>query len=170
MMLQQKKEEYTALIETYGDMIYRYCLIHMKNSAQAADIYQDVFLKLFEKEPDFKDEEHAKAWLLKVCMNLCKNKIRYTIMHPHHELNEEISGTSDRQLPELLHHLKGLSKNYSTCIYLYYYEEYSIKEISQMLHRKEATIKTWLSRGKAELKTILLKEREQYEETRMESV
>lgn len=163
-MLQQTNEQYTSLIETYGDMLYRYCLIHLKNNAQAADIYQDVCLKLFEKQPAFQDEEHAKAWLLKVCMNLCKNKIRYFIMHPHHELNEEISGSCDQKYPDILYHLKRLPQNYRICLYLYYYEEYAIKEIAELLHRKEATIKTWLARGKAELKVELVKERELYEE------
>lgn len=163
-MLQQTKEGYANLIECYGDMIYRYCLIHLRNETQASDIYQDVFLKLYEKQPVFRDEEHAKAWLLKVCMNLCKNKIRYKIMHSHHELQEELHVCKETEDFGLLDQLKKLPWKYSVCLYLFYYEDYAIKEIAQMLHRKESTVKTWLSRGKEELKSMMIKERELYEE------
>ena len=160
-MLQQTNEQYTTLIELYSDMIYRYCLLHMENSTQASDVYQDVFLKLFEKRPQFKNQEHAKAWLLRVCINLCRNKARYMIMHPTHVLNEEvIMKEHTQQLPQILHLLKKIQKKYAICLYLYYYEEYAIKEIGELLHKKESTIKTWMSRGKEELKTLILKERE----------
>lgn len=61
------------LIETYGDTVYRVALQNMGNIADAQDISQDVFIKIFKKRPIFESKEHEKAWILRVTMNLCKD-------------------------------------------------------------------------------------------------
>lgn len=159
-MLQQKKEYFASLIELYGDMIYRYALLHMKNEAEAQDIYQDVFLKLFEKDPDFLNNEHARAWLLRVCINLCKNRLRYHFSHLHKTLLETYAANEDKKDWQFFSYLKSLPQNYRTVLYLFYYEEYSTKEIAELLGKKDATIRTWLSRGKQVIKDEIKKEGE----------
>ena len=61
------------LFQKYKDMIYRVAFLYLKNEADALDIVQNTFIKLLKKN-DFNDEEHLKRWLLRVCINLCKNK------------------------------------------------------------------------------------------------
>ena len=63
------------LFQKYKDMIYRVAFLYLKNEADALDIVQNTFIKLLKKN-DFNDEEHLKRWLLRVCINLCKNNLK----------------------------------------------------------------------------------------------
>lgn len=69
------KEYISTLIDKYGNTLLRLAYTYLKNKADAEDILQDVFLKLIDKKPIFNDENHEKAWLIRVTINLCKNKI-----------------------------------------------------------------------------------------------
>ena len=56
--------ELGALYEAYADMIYRLALVRTRNRADAEDVLQDVFFRCLRRQPEFKDEEHQKAWLI----------------------------------------------------------------------------------------------------------
>lgn len=144
------------LFQNFGDMIFRYCSLHTKNMQDAQDVYQEVFLRLYQKKPIFKDEEHAKAWLLRVSMNLCKSYHRTSFLHPFVEFDEKLHVPYKKEgEPTILYSLRKLPSKYRSVLYLYYFEGYSCKEIAELLHRPDATIRTWLSRGKLQLEEIL---------------
>lgn len=67
---------FSEQVDKYGDMVYRLGIMYLKNEHDAQDVFQDVFLKLYEKSPEFQDENHQKAWLIKVTVNHCKNVLR----------------------------------------------------------------------------------------------
>ena len=154
-----RQEKFLFLFQSYGDMIFRYCTLHTQNLQDAQDIYQEVFLKLYTKNPQFTDEEHAKAWLLRVSVNLCKNYHRSRILHPFVEFDETMYVTHTKQTePDILQSLRRLSSDYRSVLYLYYFEGYQSKEIAALLHKPDATIRTWLSRGKVQLQNIIKEE------------
>lgn len=128
--------------------------------AEAEDIAQDVFLYLHAKPVEFKDDEHMKAWLLKVTMNKCKNyKRSFRVSHTG-ALEEDYQGTynmdtTDIEVRELL---SSLPPKYAAVMYLYYYEERTAEEIAAMLDKNVNTVKSLIRRGKEKLKIDLSEE------------
>ena len=72
----QSEQKVTAAIETYADMIKRICFYHLKNPADTEDVFQNVFLKYMMHDEPFFDDEHEKAWLIRVAINACKDQLR----------------------------------------------------------------------------------------------
>lgn len=63
-------------LKTYGNTILRLSYSYLHNLSDAEDILQDTLLSLIQNEPCFSNPEHEKAWLLRVAINLCKNKLK----------------------------------------------------------------------------------------------
>lgn len=153
----QTKDDYAQVIDTYGNLVYRLCFVYLKNKPDVDDAYQDIFLKLMEKKPVFENDEHLKAWLIKVATNHCKNMLRFQMFHRNEEVTEDIP---DRQTPSdsMLSRVMALPLKYRNVIYLHYYEGYKTKEIALMLKKNEATIRTNLMRAKDALRKEMEKE------------
>ena len=69
----QKENDINEIIEKYSDMVYRIALTRTGCIENAEDIFQDVFIKFSEKKPKFENEEHEKAWFIRVTINMTKN-------------------------------------------------------------------------------------------------
>lgn len=149
------EEEYEAVVDTYSDMIFRIAYQNLFSVEDAQDVVQDVFLKLLkQKENCFHDEEHLKAWLIKVTINQCldyKKSFfrRNTVALDNFEIPYE---QEERQL---LEELSRLPKEERNVLYLHYYEGYTIKEIAGILGKKQNTVNSKLTRGRNKLKQIL---------------
>lgn len=143
-------------IELYGDMIRKICFIHLKQEADVEDIFQDVFIKYMMHNRDFDNKEHEKAWLLRVSINACKDKLK-SWFHKNVELYEDMQLHPFHKQEDyhILEMVLKLPDKYKDVIYLYYYEGYSTKEISTILGKKENTIFTWLKRAKEALRKEL---------------
>ena len=153
------EEEIIHAINTYSDMVKRICFIHLKQDADVEDIFQDVFLK-YANGPHFESDEHEKAWLIRVSINACKDSLtswfhKKVILHDNLEIYENIPFLTKSHDDQILSNVLKLKENYRNVIYLYYYEGYKIKEIAQILHKKENTIHTWMKRAKEELRYML---------------
>lgn len=135
----------------YMDQIYRMAFFMLSNTHDAEDAVQETYVRMLVKKPKFADEEHGKAWLLRVCINICKNQIRFWKRHPQYELEEiPIKIDSFKEL-ELLHEISRLRGKSKEVLILFAVEGYSIKEISAMLKISESAIKKRLQRGREEL-------------------
>lgn len=154
-MTSQKYIEET--IEVYSDMVYRIALTRVKTKEEAEDIYQEVFFKFSSKLPEFKTEEHKKAWLIRVTINISSNYLKSAWKNKNVELNEDIMYEEEKmeELNNVYEEVKKLPQDYQTVIYLYYYEGYKVSEISKIISKREGTIKTWLSRARDILKENL---------------
>ena len=141
------------IIEDYGDTVFRLCYMCMKNRSDAEDIYQETFLKLYDCDKTFNDEEHCKAWLLKVAANKCKNALRFSLFHAHVELNEQLSSAPMDTDYGLMNYVLKLPAKYRDVIYLYYYEGYPTAKIAELLKTNDAAIRTRLKRGRDLLKS-----------------
>lgn len=143
-----------SVMEKYSDMVYRLATVRCGNRYDTDDIFQEVFLRLVTKAPDFENDEHAKAWLIRVTINCTKKLIAATWLKRRVPLDENISFTP-KEKGDVYYAVLSLPINYRTVIHLFYYEGYSSKEIADMLSKNESTVKTWLSRARALLKTKL---------------
>lgn len=141
------------IVKTHSNSMFRAAFAVLKNRDDAEDVVQEAFMKLMEKQPRFTDDEHARAWLLRVAINLSKNMLKASWRKNKSE-NEEASYT-ENESDEVLFCVMKLEENYRTVIHLYYYEGYSIKEIASILSLPSATVGTRLKRGRAKLKKML---------------
>lgn len=140
----------------YGDTVLRAAYSCCGNYTEAEDITQDVFLTLHSKRIDFDSDEHLKAWLLRVTLNKCKN-FRRSFRVSHTQSIEDINELSapysmDTSEIEIREILKSMPKKYSSVIYLYYYEGYSIREIGEILRKNTNTVSSLLQRGREKLR------------------
>ena len=153
----RSEEDIRRVIETHGDTVRRVCLIHLKNPSDTEDIFQNVFLKYALSHIEFQNPEHEKAWLIRVCVNACKDLLK-SFFHsrtvPLDTLLEQ-----PEQIPEehreVLDAVLSLPTKYRDVIYLYFYEEYTAGEISGILGKNINTVYTRLNRGKQQLRQIL---------------
>lgn len=154
-------EEFKELYERNIDTVYRIAYIILRKPSDAEDAAQDIFLKFLNSNKRFNDSEHEKAWFIVITRNHCRDILRnwWKFRRTDIEALPDIAHwDSKEESGELLEKLLLLPEKYKTVLYLYYFEEYSVKEISGMLKRKESTIQTQLSRGRNRLKINLVKE------------
>lgn len=145
---------------TYADRVFAAAFSVCRNQADADDVTQDVFVKYQTARQDYVNEDHLRAWLLRVAINRAKDlrtSFRYKNTVPWEDYMEEL------EFPEptdgnLFRAVMELPEKYRVPMHLFYYEDYSIKEIATMLRRSEGTVKSQLSRGRTLLKSKLSEE------------
>ena len=148
-------------LELYGSSILRIAVTYVKSKQDAEDILQDVLVKYMSCNPVFENEEHEKAWFLRVAINISKNKCHCAAFRLRGDWVDSDSYCEAYQYNDVLEAVYELPAKYKDIIYLYYYEEYSIKEIARLFHKKEATVKSLLRRGRERLGRSL---KEDYED------
>ena len=139
------------VMERYGDMVYRLALAQTHSSHDADDVFQEVFLRYLRSTPAFREEEHRKAWLLRVTVNCCK-KLHGSFWRRHTVALSETLPAQNPEEGELLGLLEGLPQKYRAVLHLYYYEGYATEEIAAILGRSPGTVRSQLSRGRALLR------------------
>jgi len=160
------------VIHAYSDMVYRIAFARAGTKADADDIYQEVFLRYIRKAPEFRDEEHAKAWFIKVAVNCSRkflggtSKKREVSGEWFAETETDMTGNGacgDSQTPEerifadeskaeLYRELQKLSPDARLLLHLYYFEELKTGDIARLLHRKESTVRVQLKRAREQLR------------------
>jgi len=142
------------VIEEYSDMLLRVSYTYLKNLSDAEDITQEVFVKLLEKQQIFESSEHEKAWLIRVAINLSKDKLKSSWFKKTTVLNQDFIGIT-KEDNEIIETVLTLPLKYRSIILLFYYEDYSISQISKIVNLKESTVGSQLSRARKLLKTKL---------------
>ena len=144
------------LVEMYASMIYRIAYTRMQNVADAEDITQEVLLKYLKTGKTFRDEEHRKMWLIRVTVNTIKSSLT-SAWRRHTVALDDVTEPSYQQpdLPVLKEKVEKLPERYRLPMYLYYYEELSVKEIAHVIKSTEGTVKSLLSRGRKMLRDEL---------------
>ncbi len=154
------KERFDTLYNRYSAMIYRAAYGCLQSRADAEDVVQDVFVTLFTKAVSFKDDEHQKAWLLKVTANRCKNLLRAkarTVELPDSAAAADFESESDAHI-DLARALCELSPDQRLAMHLYYFEQIPLRGVAGIMRCGENTVKSHLRRARAKMKTFLEKE------------
>lgn len=160
------------IIHAYSEMVYRIAFARAGTKEDADDIYQEVFLRYIKRMPEFCEEEHAKAWFIKVTVN-CSRKLLGAKSRKNEvsketgtEIEQGVSEQADRntyRTPEekiyaderkaqLYRELLRLSPDARLLLHLYYFEELKTCEIAKLMHRKEATVRVQLLRARGQLR------------------
>ena len=154
------REYITELTEKYADAVLRLSYTYLKNMADAEDVVQDVFLRIMDKQPEFNDEKHEKAYIMKTAVNMCKNKIglfwnknRCSIdTVKEAEAPEKDSNESVRKA------VFSLPAKYRIAVHMYYYEGYKTADIARTTGRTETAVRSVLMRARNKLKEMLKEE------------
>lgn len=148
------------VVEKYGDVLFRICLVILCNEKDAEDVVQDTFITYLTKSPIFNDSEHEKAWLITVATNRCKNKRRFNFMHKHRDICDLQLYCKDAENIDLLDHLMKLPNKLKPVLLLYYVEGYKVDEIAALLTITESSVKKRLERGRVLVRERYRKENE----------
>lgn len=146
------------MFEKFKNTVYSVVFNYVRNAEDAADLQQDVFMKLLSSDAEYESEEHIKAWLICVSVNLCKNHLRSRKHFSDEPLSEEIAVTSKEESNDLFAMVFALPEKYRIPLHLFYYEEYSVRQIATAMELPEATVKIRLKRGREKLGKSLRKE------------
>lgn len=152
---------FERLARAHGDAIFRVAFHALGNRADAEDVSQTVLLKLYQTDKPFSGDDHAKHWLIRVTVNECRKLLR-TPWRKRILPLEDYDGPSP--VPEdhsdVLAAVMALEPKYRLCVYLYYYEDWSVREVARALDAKESTVQTRLARAREQLKQTLSGEKE----------
>lgn len=150
-------ESVDVLIDKYKNNLFVIAFNVCKNIQDAEDVVQDTFMQFITLKKDFETEQHRKAWLIRVAINKAKNKnmafFRRNVL-PLEDYMETLTFESPES-SELFETVMKLPEKYRVIIHLFYYEDYSVKEISAILKISESNVKVRLSRGRRLLKNTL---------------
>lgn len=155
------KKQLEKYFKEYYPLACRVAFSQTKNHADAEDIAQEVFIRLLLRDRMYESEEHERAWMIRATINLSrdllKSKWKKNSVGMDKIPEEELGAFRVPFLEEddTLQAVLTLPEKYKNCLYLFYYEDYSIREIADILEMQENTVKTNLRRGRDKLKELL---------------
>lgn len=137
--------------ETYGPALYRFCLLQMKNAADAEDVMQEVFLKRLYRAPEFETAEHERRWLFRVALNQCRDEWKRS-RRKDLPLEAAALVAVPPEEREVLEQVAALPEKLRTVIHLHYYEGYSLEEMAILLGITVSAVKMRMKRGRDALR------------------
>ena len=150
--------EVERAVGRYADTVRRLCMVHLKNYSDTEDIFQTVFLKYALSSVLFENEDHEKAWFIRVTINACKDLLK-SFFRKRAVVSLDELGEQPADLPpehqEVLEAVLSLPDKYKDAVYLHYYEGYTAPQISKITGKKVNTVYTLLTRFKQLLKEKL---------------
>ena len=161
----ETKERLEQIFRDYYQLIYRVAFSQVKNHADAEDITQEVFLKIIRHDMRYQSMEHERAWIVRVTINLCRDLLKskwHKTSVSMEEVSEAQRGSCENFTEiqdDMMWAVLQLPEKYRNCLYLFYYEDLKISEISKILNVTQSTVKSRLARGRKQLREII--EREQ---------
>lgn len=145
------------IIKQYSDMVYRLAFARVGTKHDADEVFQEVFLRFIKKKPVFHEQEHCKAWFIRVTIN-CSKSFRSNWWFKNVQPVDDDIVFETKEDVDLYNELQKLPHKYREVIHLFYYEDMSIEEISKALDRKNSTVRTQLTRARAVLKSFIKEE------------
>lgn len=152
-----EKTLFNEAARRYRDMVYRVALHAFGNSQDAEDAVQEVFLRLYTEEKPFEGPEHLRRWLIRVTVNVCKDALKSPWRRRRVPLEAvpEAPVFDRPEQGELYREVMALPEKYRTVLYLFYYEEMTVREIGEILDLGTSAVTTRLHRARARLREQL---------------
>lgn len=154
------RQSIQKLYEAYRNNLYAVAFNVCKNAEDAEDVVQDTFIQYYSLKKEFDSEQHIRAWLIRVAINKAKN-INRTFWRRNKMSLEDYMETLVFETPEseeLFETVMHLPDKYRIVIHLFYYEDYSVQEIADILKLTESNVKVRLLCGRGLLREKLQEE------------
>lgn len=151
-------DDIERIMHTYGNMLFRLCLITLGNVSDAEDVVQETMVKYLQKSPGFETVEHEKAWLITVATNKCRDILRFRKRHPVAELDDIKEFAEESGDSGILDALMTLPERFRMVLVLYYVEGYRVEDIARMIGRTASAVKMRLQKGRKLLREAYEKE------------
>lgn len=164
-------------VKQNADVVWRVCSLYFSSTADIQDAFQETFIRYLQAyDIDFEDDEHKKAWLIRVartrCLDILKAADRKRTIVDDSAFSENgkqvgadpmaasLYGSNPYEQPgsfasEVLDIMRMISDPPRTPLYLAICEEYTASEIAEMLNAPIGTVYSWISRGKKLLRKAL---------------
>lgn len=155
------RKEFGNLILENERQLYRIAKSILRSDEDCADAAQEAVMKAFEKLHTLRDDRYAKTWLIRILINECfriadKQKRERMLTDKVKSCEEQTPGNvREEEYSELYQVLAKLPREFRVMLELYYLEEFSVKEISELMGIPEGTVKSRLGRGREKLKQRL---------------
>ena len=140
------------IVNTYSNMLFKLCFTILCSNADAEDAVAEAFLKYITKAPFFQDEEHTKAWLIRVATNICKDMRRFNARRNYINLEDLHNYGKTEENGEILEAVMSLPAKYKTVIHLFYIDGYKTEEISEILSISPSAVRKRLQYARNKLK------------------
>lgn len=151
------KNEFEAKYNEYGNMLFKIAFLYLGNTSDTEDVLQDVFTKYLCGKYKFKSSEHEKAWFIRVTQNKCLDYLKKAGRKC--ACIEDVSATATYEdndfEQDIITKVIALPEKYKSAIILFYYNDYTIEEISKTLKISQSAVKKRLQRGRDILKLEL---------------
>lgn len=151
------ENEIEYIVKTYSEILFRICFIMLCNQQDAEDAVQNTFYRYINKNKQFNDLEHEKAWLIRVATSCCKDILRFNFKRKYINFDEisNICTNEYEDKKEILEMVLNLPVKYKAPLYLFYFENYKTNEIAEMLSISPAATRKRLQYGRDILKIEL---------------
>ncbi|MFN7253401.1 MAG: sigma-70 family RNA polymerase sigma factor [Anaerobacillus sp.] len=155
------------VMDEYAERLTKLAYNYLKDWSMAQDVVQEVFVTCYEQFEIIDTIRSLKAWLFRITINKCKDVLRSSLFKKVVVNSNLFSLFTTRDLSPEMNLIKrdedetlsmcvlSLPIKYREIIILFYYEELSIEEISEMLKLNSNTVKTRLNRGRMKLKNVI---------------
>lgn len=148
-------DEIENTVDKYSNMLFKLCFTILCNNADAEDAVSDTFVKYISLLPKFNDEEHKKAWFIRVATNICNDIHRFNKRHNYvniDDLHDYCKDTQENDI-SILEEVMNLPIKYKTVMHLFYIEGYKTDEISEILSISPSAVRKRLQYARNMLKT-----------------
>ena len=159
---EERKKRCAEAMRAHGDAVYRLAFARCRNTADAEDIFQTTFLRFYASHIPFGNLEHEKAWLLRVCINACKDlqksawRTKVSAMPDGFDTPDTSARKEATPQEEALDEaMQRLSPEQRTVVHLHYFEGFSTGETAQMLGMRSATVRSHLHRARIAMRNAL---------------
>lgn len=154
-MTESEKRYFSDMYEKCSKSVYGVCLMYLKNKDDAEEAVSESYVRLMGNAPSFESEAHAKSYLMRTAVNICKNYLK-SGWRKHTIQDEDVlmymtTPTEQTVMNEVL----SLPPKYRVIIYMHYYAGYSTREIADMMNISQSAVLSRLSRGRNKLRDIL---------------
>lgn len=154
------REEYQSLVKKFYIDIKRIAFSYCQNMEDAEDITQNVFIKLLKYQGDFKDELHIKKWLVKVTVNesrsLWRSFWKQSVIYKLPLKKKDVI-VNDERIDALKEEIENLNPRYRMIVFLFYYENYSAREIAEIIGNSENVVFKLLQRARDRIRKNMIK-------------
>jgi RNA polymerase sigma-70 factor (ECF subfamily) len=161
---------YHTLVEAHYEALFRYAYRLAGSAVEAEDLTQEAFGKAFTRLSQLREHDRAKAWLFRILRNLYLHKIRDEKRHRVIPLDSvgDLPGRDTPETPEidpekLQEALNELEEGFRTPLILFYFEEFSYRDIAEQMELPIGTVMSRLARAKAYLRVKLTPQEERGE-------